>query len=462
MPDLKAVTTKKQSMSMRVSSIVNSIRSAIYTGGYDNADTMHNIYEDFGYPESVSFEQFWSMYRRSGIARAVIDILVDLTWVDAPVVKSESEQFNNEFAELAKQTYLWNRMKGLDKRQRVGRYAGMFIQIKDNKTPDKPAGKLSGIKSIARLVPMYEGQLQVLQSETDTRKENFGDPIMYQFKGTGTGARNEDSHATFSIHPSRLIMAAEGADDGSIYGVSSLESIYNDLMDLRKITGGSAEGIYQNSRHIPIFTANDDFSGDPDDETALADAIDDYLSKHRKRLVLDGIEPKFPNIQLSDPKEHYQNSVNNISAGSSIPSAFLIGQQTGRLASDKDSRHLMTIAQSRRDNFLTLLVMQFVDWCIEHNALPGDDYEIEWGDLLTLSSAEKIEVVEKMSAINEKQFRSGGQPVFSEEEMRERAGYNFDTDDMPKGDSIMDTIAPVVEPPEGDKPSDKPDVKPEE
>ena len=440
--NVEPITKKK---GFRLSSIVNSIRNAMIGGGYDYADTMHNIYEDFGYPHSLQFSHFWNMYRRFGVAKAVVDILVDLTWVDAPAVKSDSESFNNAFEELVNNTKLWNRMKGLDKRQRVGRYAGMYIQVRDGKMPREELKSLAGIDSIVNLTPIYEGQLTVATVENDPRAENFGQPTMYDFNSSNSGNRNEEMKASFQIHPSRLIMAAEGADDGSIYGISSLECIYNDLMDLRKVTGAGGEGFYQNTRNAPVFSADDDFT-DEENEEQLAEAIDDWLAKHRKRLVLKGIEAKFPNIQLSDPKEFYQNALNNIAAGSGIPAAFLVGQQTGRLASDKDSRHLMTIAQSRRDNFLTLLVETFVDWCIDHNVLPGDEYTVEWGDLLTLSSTEKVDVIEKMSAINEKQFRAGGQPVFSEEEMREYAGYSIEAADMPdERPTALDMMQPTEE-----------------
>ncbi len=421
---------------LQLNAIGTAIRDAIIAGTYDGADTIHQIYEDFGYPEDLNFDHLWNMYRRFGLAKAVVDILVDLTWVDAPVIKSDSPSFTDETNLLIDKTFLWNRLKGLDRRQRVGRYAGMYIQIKDGVTPNKKVGKISGISSIVKLTPLYEGQLEVESVESDVTKENYDEPTMYTFKSTGTGSKSDKgSGSSFSIHPSRLIMAAEGADDGSIYGISSLESIYNDLMDIRKICGAGGEGYYQNTRNAPVFTADDDFS-DPDDKEALATAIDDWLAKHRKRLVLKGIKPQYPNIQLTDPKEFYQNSINNISAGSGIPSAFLIGQQTGRLASDKDSRHLMTIAQSRRDNFLTILTKSFFDWCIDHAVLPAEEYTVEWGDLLTLSSLEKVEVVVKMTESNERQFRSGGQPVFSEEECRERAGYS--TDVMPEGETILD------------------------
>ena len=87
-----------------LSSIVNSIRNSFISGGYDYADQMHNIYEDFGYPHALNFTHFWNMYRRFGVAKAVVDILVDLTWVDAPQIKSDSEAFVNAFEELTNQT----------------------------------------------------------------------------------------------------------------------------------------------------------------------------------------------------------------------------------------------------------------------------------------------------------------------------------------------------------------------
>lgn len=417
---------------MRINKSIQTIRDMFsnFTGGYDNADTMHNIYEDFGYPQALDFNHYWNMYRRFGVAKAVVELPVDLTWVDAPVVKSDNKILQDDFLTLATDTRLWSRLKGLDKRQRVGRYAGLFIQVRDGKKPETPVGKLNGVKSIARLIPMYEGQLEVTETDNDPMSDKFGQPKMYQFNSMGTGGRNERGGVSFSIHPDRLIMAAEGADDGSIYGISALECIYNDLMDLRKVSGAGGEGFYQNTRSAPVFTAKDDF-GEEENEEELAEAIDDWLSKHRKRLVLRGIEAKFPNIQLSDPKDFYQNSINNIAAGSNIPSAFLIGQQTGRLASDKDSRHLMTTAQARRDVFLKFLIGDVIDWFIAKAVLPAAEYVIEWGDLLTLSDMEKAEVVAKMAETNERQFRSGMTPVYMESEMRERAGMeaiSFDID----------------------------------
>lgn len=406
----------------------SDLRGYGISGQNDGSDKLHNVYNDFGYPEQLSFDNFWNMYRRFGVAKAVIETPVELSWVHAPEIKSENENFLNLLGELIEKIELWERLKGLDKRQRVGRYGGLYLRTKDGKLPNLPVGSLSGIESIVSITPLYEGQIKVLETDSDPMSENFDMPTMYQYVGSGTGNRNERSSSSFSIHPSRLIVAAEGADDGGIYGIPSLECVFNDLMDLRKITGAGGEGFYQNTRMAPVFTANDDFSSDDSGDESLSEAIDDFLAQHRKRLVLRGIKAEYPNIQLSAPEEFYQATINNIAAGSGIPAAFLIGQQTGRLASDKDSRHLMTLVQSRRESFLSVVIKNTIDWFIDHNVLPMAEYTIDWGDLLTMSDGEKIEVVQTMAAINEKQSRSGGLPVFSVEEMRERVGLNPDVE----------------------------------
>jgi len=85
----------------------------------------------------------------------------------------------------------------------------------------------------------------------------------------------------------------------------------------------------------------------------------------------------------------------------------------------------------RRNDFGTEIVVKFIDWCVEFNVLPVPvDLEIEWSDLLARSQDEQIETSGKMAKVNESQFRAGGSPVFSEEEIREIGG--FEPEELPE------------------------------
>jgi len=413
----------------------NSERSNLFAniqgGGYDHADALHNVYCDFGYPGELDFFNFWNMFRRFGVAGAVINIPPNLSWLSPPMVKG-SDQFDKELTLLIKSTNLWNRLKGLDKRQRVGEYAGLFVQVKDGKKPEEPVENLGGVGSISNLKPIYEGQLDVLKTEQDVTKEGYGQPSMYQFQPGSVGSKNPDENSTINIHPSRIIIAAEGADDGSIYGISALENIFNDLMDLRKISGAGGEGFYQNTRSAPMIEVDDKFQtpkGKAKEE--LEQQIDDFLGKWQKKFVSKGMKFVYPNIKLDNPKDFAENSWNNISAGSGISSSELRGSQTGVLAGDKDNKSTMLMVQSRRENFLTEMVTDFIDWCILHKVLPSSPYEVEWDDMTASSDSDKLDLADKMASVNEKSFKSGLGTVFSEDEMREIAGHDPETFEEP-------------------------------
>ncbi|MCK5613712.1 DUF1073 domain-containing protein [Candidatus Pacearchaeota archaeon] len=371
----------------------------LISGGYDFGDILHQIYEDFGYPETLTFSNFWNMYRRFGVARAVCDTPVDITWLDIPEVTG-GDAFDKAFQDLVDKVKLWKRIKGADKRQRVGRYAGLFVRIKDNKKPKEPVDTLSGIDNIVSLTPLYEGQLEVATTEQESSSDNFGNPSMYDFKGAASGNRNEESIQSFQIHPSRIIPLAEGADDGSIYGISELESIYNDLMDLRKVSGAGGEGFYQNSRGAPVINTREGY--EPPETQIAKDAletqIDEFLNKWRKKFVASGLEFDYPNITLDNPKPFYDNSMSNVSAGSKIPQKLINGTQTGRLAGDADLAYFLTQQMSRRENYATEVIETTIAWFVNVNVLPAPaDLTIEWDDLLSQSDADKAEIAAKIA-----------------------------------------------------------------
>lgn len=191
---------------MRTNASNDTFRSRIssaLSGGYDGADTLHDIYKDFGYPEDLTFDEFWNMYRRFGIAKNVVELPVDTGWISPPEIDG-SEQFNRDLELLIDDQNMWQRLKGLDTRQRVGRYAGMFMRVRDGLSPDKPIeGKLSGLGSLVQMIPLYESQLDVVSTDQDPMSDTYGQPTMYQFVGTAEGNRNEDDVSSFNIHPAR-------------------------------------------------------------------------------------------------------------------------------------------------------------------------------------------------------------------------------------------------------------------
>lgn len=441
----------KQLQNNSVSADPTSLRGRLagaISGGYDFSDTMHNVFLDFGYPQSISFAQFWNMYRRFGIAKNVADLPVDTGWITPPTVQSKDGQFNRDLERLINEQKLWKRVKGLDNRQRVGRYAGLFMRVRDNKSPDMPIeGKLNGIGSLVQMIPLYEGQLTVLETENDPKKDNYGQPTMYQFNGGSAGNRNEKIRDSFSVHPSRIIIAAEDSDNGSIQGVSSLESPFNSLMDLRKIIGAGGEGFYRNAAQSVVFELKDAKSAKQNAELLgkFNDQYDDFThNRMRRAMWTPGLEAKALESNLAQPKDFFMNALNDVAAASKIPATILIGQQTGRLASTEDSRHFLSMVNSRRENFLSEVIIDVLDWLIANGILPASKFTVKWDDLLASSDVEKLSNADKMASINEKQFKSGGDIPFEGNEIREAAGFEAE-DDLQPGSEDLDDDDDIVD-----------------
>lgn len=423
---------------------LNDVRSRISAavgGGYDFADTLHNIYLDFGYPQVLDFFNYWNMYRRFGIAKNVCDLPVDITWMRTPAIES-SDQFKREFERLSDQLSFWTRLHATDRRQRVGRYAGIFMRIRDGKTPEQPIeSKLNGIGSIMQMVPLYEGQLNVLEVDNDPLSESYGLPKMYQFNSGSVGSRNDKVANSFSIHPDRIVIISEDADNGGIYGISALEACYNSLMDLRKILGGGGEGFYKNAAQSMIFNLQDATTAKAN-EALLAKFTENYdefaHNRFRRALWTPGMDAKALESELVNPKDFFFNSLYDVAASSKIPATVLIGQQTGRLASSEDSRSFLSTINSRCENFGSQCVAAVIDWFIEWGVLPFAEYMIEWDDLLALSQNEQLDNAQKMASINDAQFKSGGTVPFEGSEIRETAGFDPVEEPEPGSEEIME------------------------
>ena len=435
-PDLRQIVANEMAKALKNNATSDSIRSRIaqlLSGSNFTGDTLHQIDVDYGYPEALTFQMFWNMYRRFGIAKNVVELPTDVGWMTNPIVES-SEAFENAVEKLDASLNLWQRLKGLDTRQRVGRYAGLFMRVRDNKNPKEPLEKVSGEGALMEVIPLYEGQLSVESTDDDPMSENYGKPKMYMFNGSGVGSRSTEKNNNFSIHPSRLVISAEGADNGSIYGISSLEGCYNSLMDLRKIIGAGGEGFYKNASQSIIFKLMDAASAATNKEL-LSDFNDEYddFSKNRMRRSMwtPGLDPVPLESSLVSPKEFFNIALNDVAASTKIPATILIGQQTGRLASSEDSRHFLSGMNSRRENVQTEQVSSVLDWCIKWGVLPSAEYTIKWDDLLALSREEKLKNAKEMAAINKEQFVTGGTVPFSGEEIREIAGFEPEDSEIP-------------------------------
>lgn len=428
-------------LNMVINRTLNGLRSG-WTGGYHGGDTKHQrAWHDYGYPEQISFERHWNMFRRNGIAKRGIQAPVDECWREDPIIADGDDpdeavdegngntQFTRDIEWLDKELQLWKRLKAGDLRQRVGRYGGLIFQVRGEGDVSKWETPLGRIRrsQIVRIIPAYEGQLEVGEYETDPQSERYGMPLTYNYNEANVGGRSEEANRSVVIHWTRVVPLAEDADDGSIYGIPANEAGFNDLLNIEKIIGASAEGAWKNAAQKLIFKDMEGIDGAPlsdDEQEAQDEAIAAFSENLDKQLMIGGMDVEALQSNLSSPKDPFDIALSSYSASVNQPHKILIGGQTGRLASEEDGNAWLRYCQSRCENWCSDAVRDTIDWLIEHGVVTppaSGGYSVHWPDLLSPSDEDKLSLADKMAQVNQKMAMSGG--VFTADEIRAIAGY---------------------------------------
>lgn len=408
-----------------------------YTGHDPRADTKHDkAWLDYGYPDTLTFYMMWHMWRRHPIAKQVCQLPIDYCWIDHPKILEGDDDSHNEtayekaFSKMCKRLNLWARVKAGDLYQRPGRYSGLIMVVADGKDPSMPIEKVS-VDKVINIKPAFEGQLEVTTVDENRQSPRFQQPETYQFREIDTGARSRWDKENTTIHWTRVITMAEGADDGGIYGISCLEPIFNALLDWTKIQGAGGEGFWRAAaQKFVLKAASDTGAQNPTDDEldTLADMLTDMFSGLDSMPFLGNMDIQPLDTNMPNPQYFTAHTEKSISAGSGYPSKIIFGSQTGVKAGDEDTGQMHKLMQSRRENYLTEEVMSVVDWFDKFTDLKKpEEVTVKWSDLTAPSMDKKIELVKGMVDANQKSIASGATAApFGLNELREALGYEPD------------------------------------
>ncbi len=129
-------------LQLAVNNLATEMRRANYLNaiGIGGGNTKRpTLYQEFGYPRTITFHDFYNMYRRNAAGFAVVHRLLDGCWQDYPVIVDGDEsqeakktnQWEKNVTRFMKKW--WPKVKDADRRNMVGRYSALLLQIKDNR-----------------------------------------------------------------------------------------------------------------------------------------------------------------------------------------------------------------------------------------------------------------------------------------------------------------------------------------
>ena len=390
--------------------------------------------QDYGWPEHPTFNDFYNLYKRNGLARAVVQRPVQKTWQSFPWLLERQEPHEETTDERRIRQALdrlsfWQKLSQADEKSRVGEYGALILRIADSKNFDQPVqGVTGGLDALVELIPVYEEQLQVSEWDTDQQSTTYGQPLMYQFNESAVESDPGKSRS-FLVHPDRVHI---WSDTGGVHGESALEACLNALLDYEKVRGAGGAGFWKNAKAAPIFTADEggviatsaqangmtvpEFLDEFDKQT------DEYNRGFDTSLLLQAMKAQFPNISLPDPTPFLLGYIQEAASTIPIPTKILIGSQSGERASTEDANEWAETIKSRQEQETKPNAMRLIRKLMDFRIFPRHDYYLDFGDITESSMEEKVARAEKMANIN-KALMGTGEVAFTADEIRESMGY---------------------------------------
>ncbi len=293
----------------------NDSRSPFYglTSLFDaNTNAKHNVYYDFGYPAHyhLHFKHFYEFWRRNGLAHGLVEKTADKTWQEHPVLRPENDiaadsEISHDVRGLFRRLRFWQKLRTADARGMVGQYAGLVFQLGDGQPYDQPVRRVpGGTDGVIGVFAAWQEQLVPSEWDTDPKSPTYGQPKMFRYNENSVDPETGKMR-TFSVHPDRCYV---WSFDGTVFGDSKLEPVYNALMDAEKIRGAGAEGYWKAAKAQPVISAEPDVDFSQlasmldTDLQGLPDALDEIVSKWSKgfddSLLLQGMKAEALQISL--------------------------------------------------------------------------------------------------------------------------------------------------------------------
>jgi len=380
-------------------------------------DSRRDIDDECGYPKTLDTQQYKMMYDREGIATRVVSIFPEESWVNDPEIYETDDPKETDFEEawvtLEQERQLYSYMMKVDELSGIGRFGIMLLGFDDGKTLDQPIEgidekgmKVGNAERQLLFVRVFsESEVKIKGLEKDPSNPRFGKPVLYsvsfdsvQKSRTSTGEITEVTSQEQLVHWSRVIHIADNRKSSEVYGTPRMQTLFNRLYDLRKITGGSGEMFWKGG--FPGYSFEMDPNAKPLSTTqldTLREKIADWANGLQRYLTVQGVKVNSLNPQVADPKNHVEVQLEIIAIVLGIPKRIFMGAEQAKLASTQDTEAWNKRVARRQNKYLSpYIIRPLIDRLIAVGVLPEpEEYKIKWPDLAAPSDQDKAEVLAK-------------------------------------------------------------------
>ena len=333
-----------------------------------------DVYAAAGYPRDLAFDDYLHRYKRQDVAKRIIDLPVDDSWLHPPTVydgPSPKEAvgdtpFLQAWLHVAQGSQdaasldgvydrgLLHDLNRLDRLCGIGRYAVLLLGFRDNKEFDQPvkAGSLKGVAGLSYATAFSEANAAIAELDEDPASRRYGLPLFYEIKLADGKAHR--------IHWTRCIHVAEDSVDSELYGTPRLQAVFNRLIDLDKVLPAAGEAGWRLLNPAILLRTQEGHRLPTKDSErqAVEDQANELIHGLRRAMLAQGLDPEILSAELQDPTAIVDVNMRMIAAATGIPKRILEGSERGELASSQDERAWSRSVLARQTNFVAPVILR--------------------------------------------------------------------------------------------------------
>jgi uncharacterized protein len=347
-----------------------------------------DIDRECGYPPFITIEQMRQMYDREGIGTRVVDVWPDESWKNNPEVYELEEEdteteFEVEWNKLQKKFNIYSFLHRIDKMSGIGYYGLLLYGLNDGRRLHEPVKGMGedgspvgkNIKNELTYLRCFdESQCMVSTYQMDTSNPRFGQPTSYlvKFYDPRTEAiPGALSIIQSSVHWSRVIHIADNRTTSEVFGIPRMRPVWNRLLDLRKLCGGSPEMFWKGAFPGYSFEVDPKLADIEMDTGKIRQEFYNFENSLQRYLAVQGLHVNQLSPQVSSPKDHFDMLITCLCIQLGTPKRILMGSEQGELASGQDKGNWNGRVEGRQHRYVTPYVIRpFIDRMMAIGVLP--------------------------------------------------------------------------------------------
>jgi hypothetical protein len=389
-------------------------------------DPRKDIDAECGYPATLTTADFVQLFKRGDLAARVVSVIPEETWSDDPEIYEtedpEETEFETAWKELNGRMSLLSYLQRADVLSGIGRFGVILLGVDDGLPLNQPvdgideAGEKTSVseRELLYVRPLDESLVTIAALQSDSANPRYGLPTSYQIQFADAASDSVSSTQLVDVHWSRIIHLADNRTNSEVYGMPRMEKVFNRLMDLRKVAGGSGEMFWKGG--FPGYSLETAVGKDGTevelDIPATKKQMEDYMNGLQRYIATVGLQVKSLAVNIADPGPHMNVHLQLIAATLGVPWRVLLGSEQAQLASGQDTVTWNRRLNRRRQDYVgPFIVRPFVQRLIALGVLPELAVEnelcIDWKDLNSPSDTEKADVTEKQTNALAKYVQGG-------------------------------------------------------